>query len=165
MSQTPFPEPLTPEHLARLAQAKAIRRRRRKPPPPCATPLPQPFVAVSASQQSGHAAEELACHYLTEQGLFVLARNLKCRTGEIDIVARDQNVLVFIEVRSRRNVNYGLAAETVGPHKQKRLVRTAHFWLPYIVRRHFIKTPICRFDIITLNSKTIRWIQDAFRTV
>jgi len=164
MSQAPLPKLLTAEQLIRSAQEKAIRRRRRKVTT-SATPLPRPFIPVSATQQTGHAAEDLACHYLTERGLCVLTRNIKCRAGEIDIVARDQNILVFVEVRSRSNTHYGAAAETIGPHKQKRLVRTAQFWLPHLVRRHFINPPPCRFDIITLNGGRLCWHQDAFRSV
>lgn len=164
MNQASLPKLLTPDQLTRLAQEKAIGRRRRKIPTP-ATRMPRPFTPVSASQKSGHAAESQACYYLTECGLRILARNLKCRAGEIDIIARDQNILVFVEVRSRTNAHYGSAAETVGPYKQKRLVRTAQFWLPHIVRRHFSQTPPCRFDIITLHGNQLCWLKDAFRTV
>lgn len=164
MSYASLPKPLSPEQVIRSAQERAIRRRRRKNTTP-KTAMPLPFTPVSASQQLGHAAESQACYYVTQHGLCVLARNLKCRAGEIDIVARDQNILVFIEVRCRRNANYGSAAETVGRHKQKRVIRAAQFWLPHLVRRHFKQTPPCRFDIIALNGGRLCWLQDAFRTV
>jgi putative endonuclease len=110
----------------------------------------------------GQAAEELACRYLTQQGLILIERNFRCRMGELDLIMRDGEYLVFIEVRSRGNRNYGTPAETVTIHKQKRLIRAAAYYL----QRHHLNIP-CRFDIVAIsniqNEKDLEWIKDAFQ--
>jgi putative endonuclease len=97
-------------------------------------------------------------------GVHLLARNLRCRTGEIDLVARHGALLLFIEVRERRNPAYGGAAASVNRDKQARLIRAAHHFLPRLVRRHFGgAAPACRFDVVAFDAQGPRWIRDAFR--
>ena len=73
----------------------------------------------------GLAAEEAAASILIENGYTLVARNVRTRLGEIDIIARERNALAIIEVRSRRGASVGIAAESVGPMKQRRLVKLA----------------------------------------
>ncbi|EGV32074.1 UPF0102 protein yraN [Thiorhodococcus drewsii AZ1] len=106
----------------------------------------------------GAEAERLAESFLNEQGLKTLARNHRCRYGEIDLVMRDGAVLVFVEVRFRRSNQFGTPAETVDRRKQKRLITTA---------RHYLNTNPstlpCRFDVIAIDGQNrIQWIQHAF---
>jgi putative endonuclease len=113
-------------------------------------------------QRAGDAAEAAACAKLQAAGCRILARNVRYREGEIDIVADDRGTLVFVEVRMRRSARFGGADGSVDAFKCRRLVRAAqHFLL-----QHFgggSRTPPCRFDVITADGDGIRdWIRDAF---
>ena len=77
----------------------------------------------------GTAAEDLALRYLEAQGMTLVTRNFRCRTGELDLIMRDGEQLVFVEVRSRRYIRYGTPAESVTRTKQQRLLRAAAFYL------------------------------------
>lgn len=156
--------------LARVAQQKAIRQRRRKAKASTKAYDADPYYydgpglpAVSPSQQAGHRAEDQAMHYLQGCGLTVLARNLHSKTGEIDLIAVDDNTLVFVEVRQRHSRQYGGAAASVNRQKQARLLRTAQYFLPRLAQRHFRGVmPACRFDVIGVEPEGLVWIKDAF---
>ena len=92
----------------------------------------------------GNFGERLAATYLTDAGLRVLDRNWRCREGELDIVARDRDALVFCEVKTRRGVGFGLPVEAVTPTKQRRLRTLAHRWLA----AHDEHAPELRFDVV-----------------
>lgn len=93
----------------------------------------------------------------------ILATNLRCRAGEIDLVAREGGLLLFIEVRERRNPSFGGAAASVNRAKQARLIRAARHFLPRLVRLHFGgAAPACRFDVVAFDTDQPRWIRDAF---
>ena len=77
----------------------------------------------------GNQGEDIACWYLKKQGYKILERNFRIRGGEIDIVARDQNYLVFVEVKTRYSHEYGLPVESMTPWKIKHLLKTAKFYL------------------------------------
>lgn len=108
---------------------------------------------------SGAHAEALAADYLQRRGLRLLARNYRCRLGEIDLILADGAVLVFAEVRLRRNADYGGAAASITAAKRQRIVRAA---------RHYLSGKpelACRFDVVLLDALTadrIEWIKDAF---
>jgi len=109
--------------------------------------------------RAGARAEELCAELLRGSGLHVLARNWRCRHGEIDLVAEEGGTLVFAEVRYRRNQRYGGAAESVTAAKQARLVAAARL---YLMRR---PDADCRFDVLLLDSLEggrIQWIRNAF---
>ena len=109
--------------------------------------------------RAGARAEELCAELLRKAGLRVLARNWRCRHGEIDLVAEDGDTLVFAEVRFRRSQRYGGAAESVTATKQARLVAAARL---YLMRR---PDADCRFDVLLLDSletSRIEWIRNAF---
>lgn len=110
----------------------------------------------------GTAAETLALCYLEARGLTLETRNFRCRGGELDLIMRDGEYLVFVEVRSRRYARYGIPAESVTRAKQRRLLRAAAL---YLQRRHF-DLP-CRFDVVAIlqpdDEPRIEWIQDAFQ--
>ncbi len=111
--------------------------------------------------RSGTVAEELAARFLESRGLSVLARNYRCPGGEVDLVCREQRVLVFVEVRLRRNVGYGGAAASITTVKQRRIVLAAEHYLS----AHPGREPDCRFDCIVLDglsAEAIEWIRDAF---
>ncbi len=109
--------------------------------------------------RAGARAEELCAELLRKAGLRVLARNWRCRHGEIDLVAEEGTTLVFAEVRYRRDERYGGAAESVTTTKLARLVAAARFYL--------MRCPDteCRFDVLLLDSLEagrIKWIRNAF---
>lgn len=84
---------------------------------------------TKATQALGEYGERVAARFLTDAGLVVLERNWHSTNGEIDIIARDGDVLVLCEVKTRRGTAFGTPAEAVGPHKMGRLRRLAAEWL------------------------------------
>jgi putative endonuclease len=108
----------------------------------------------------GVQAEKLALQYLQQQGMKLVEQNYRGRFGEIDLIMQDGASLVFIEVRLRRNANFGGAAASIDAHKQQRLIRTAHQYLASLTR-----TPPCRFDAILMddvNGENLQWMKNAF---
>ena len=112
----------------------------------------------------GPAAEAAARHHLEMQGLIFLEQNYRCKLGEIDLIMQDEQTLVFIEVRYRKNLHYGSTAESVDPRKQQRIITTANH---YLQTRVSDKIPRCRFDVVALwgqKQENIEWIKDAFQS-
>ncbi|HZV61953.1 MAG TPA: YraN family protein [Methylophilaceae bacterium] len=110
-------------------------------------------------KQLGGQAEALAAAYLQKQGLHLVTSNYHCRFGEIDLIMRDANTLVFVEVRLRSNDNFGGAAMSITATKRQRLVQTAQQYL----QQNGDCT--CRFDAIlmrTVDMQSIEWIKNAF---
>lgn len=107
----------------------------------------------------GKDYEELAAAFLTKQGLTIIGKNYRDRQGEIDLIARDGEYLVFVEVKYRKNGKKGDPAEAVGYYKQQHIKNTARYYL--YQNRYGEDTP-CRFDVIAILKDEIRWIQDAF---
>lgn len=112
---------------------------------------------------TGRRYEELAERYLAAHGLERIARNYTCRGGEVDLVMRERDTLVFVEVRYRRSGAYGGAAASVTREKQRRLVRAARHYLLAEVRGN---EPLCRFDVVAMEGHPERpeidWIAGAF---
>ena len=109
----------------------------------------------------GQSAESRAEAFLQRHGLKLVARNWRCRFGEIDLVMQDGATLVFIEVRLRSRSDFGGAAASVTPAKQKQLLATARQYLAAL------KTlPPCRFDVVALSGDAApEWIKNAFDDV
>ena len=107
----------------------------------------------------GAEAEALAAAYLEKQGLTIVARNYRCRLGEIDLVARDGATTVFIEVRKRRSAAFGGAAASITAAKRMKLMKAARH---YISRLQSL--PQCRFDALLIEGEPprIEWIRNAF---
>ncbi len=108
---------------------------------------------------AGLAAEKLAATFLAERGLKLIMQNYHCRFGEIDLIMTDAKTLVFIEVRLRSNNQFGNAASSITPKKQKKLILTAQHYL----QQH--SQSACRFDAILMNKadmQSIEWIRNAF---
>lgn len=111
----------------------------------------------SPAQSAGDAGEELAARFLEARGMAIVARNYRTRLGEIDLIARDGEVLVFVEVRLRADERFGGAAASVGPAKQRRLAAAAGAYLARLER-----APRCRFDVVTLEGGAPTWLRGAF---
>ncbi|WP_299178110.1 YraN family protein [uncultured Neptuniibacter sp.] len=115
-------------------------------------------------QQIGKDAEKYAEQFLKERRLKIIARNFSCRLGEIDLIMLDKNTLVFVEVRLRRNRNYGGAARSVTPSKQLKIIKTAQLFLQ---KNPQYNNNSCRFDVIAYEYDAAPseplWYKDAFR--
>jgi putative endonuclease len=106
----------------------------------------------------GEMAEDRACQLLKSEGYEIVARNWRCRSGEVDIVARDGTTLVFVEVKSRRSETFGGPEGAVHAAKQRRIVSAA---------RAFLSATGCdlpvRFDVVTFIGARARLHRDAFQ--
>ncbi|BBJ00704.1 UPF0102 protein [Ferrigenium kumadai] len=110
----------------------------------------------------GALAEQWAAQYLQRQGLKPVESNYRSRFGEIDLIMRDGATLVFVEVRLRRNGDFGGAAASIDAHKQQRLIRTAQQYLASLPR-----LPPCRFDALLMDDaqgRNAQWLRNAFET-
>lgn len=118
----------------------------------------------AAPANKGGDAEAIAQQYLRTQGLETLEKNYRTRAGEIDLIMKHNDVIVFIEVRLRTNKHYSSAAESVNLAKQTRLIKTAQ---AYLQMHNLLEKYPCRFDVIALDNdlhtaSSIDWIQNAF---
>ncbi len=111
---------------------------------------------MSAGSQ-GVQAEQRAAQYLQQLGLKQVAQNYRGRFGEIDLIMRDGATLVFVEVRLRRNADFGGAAASIDARKQRRIVRTAQQYLAGLAQ-----TPPCRFDAVLMDDGGVQWLKNAF---
>ncbi len=110
------------------------------------------------SSEQGNAAEEQARRYLEGQGLRTVARNVRGRFGELDLIMQQGQSLVFVEVRYRRSSSFGGAIASVDAKKQRKLIATAQGYL----QQHPHDGP-CRFDVVALDNRPngIEWLQNA----
>lgn len=110
----------------------------------------------------GTEGELVAAEHLKQYGLKVVARNFRCPLGEIDLIARDGKTIVFVEVKSRSSIQYGLPQEAVSRSKQKRLILLARWYL----KKHGLEQAPARFDVIAILWKDgepeLTWIVNAF---
>ncbi len=106
----------------------------------------------------GAQAEQHAAQYLQRHGLTLVQTNYHCRFGEIDLILRDKETLVFAEVRQRSSNSFGGAAASIDAHKQQRLILTAQHYLATLSR-----IPPCRFDAVLLDAaENVEWVKNAF---
>lgn len=99
-------------------------------------------------KELGNLGEDMACHYLLQKGYKIIDRNIRNKIGEIDIVAKDaEDVYVFIEVKTRKSVDYGLPLEAINYRKQNKIKNTAIFYLKH--KNLYDKVSI-RFDCISI---------------
>lgn len=114
---------------------------------------------MSDTRAAGFAAETLALTHLRRCGLALIERNFHCRMGEIDLIMRDGETLVFVEVRLRARGSFASAAESIDVHKQRRIAAAARF---YLAGR---PECACRFDCVVLDrpsADAVEWIRSAF---
>lgn len=107
----------------------------------------------------GGSYEQMAADFLSKHGYQILERNFRCRTGEIDIIARDGDFLAFVEVKYRSSMNYGGPMAAVGLKKQHTISRTAAF---YLLARHMRMDTPCRFDVVGILPDRIVLQKNAF---
>ena len=114
---------------------------------------------MKSTTDKGKHAEGRAAAHLESLGYVIVERNARTAGGEIDIVAREGDELVFVEVRSRADDSTGGAEDTVGPAKRRRVARAA---AAYLVERNPHRAT-CRFDVIAITGDAIEVYRDAFR--
>jgi putative endonuclease len=102
---------------------------------------------VKGVAERGGPGEDLACRHLEQQGLKVLERNYLCRLGEIDVIARDRDTVVFIEVKERGDTTRGAAVEAVNGPKRRRVIRAARLW----AAAHGQSESFVRFDVVAID--------------
>lgn len=105
----------------------------------------------------GAQAERQAAQYLQREGLMQVAQNYRGRFGEIDLIMREGATLVFVEVRLRRNADFGGAAASIDARKRQRIVRTAQQYLAGLA-----ELPPCRFDAVLIGRDGVQWLKNAF---
>jgi putative endonuclease len=121
---------------------------------------PRAVTVRTPKQRSGDRAEDAAARHLAAAGCRLIARNARYPDGELDLIVRERELLVFVEVRLRSGSGFGGAPASVDRFKQKRIMRAAQRWL---AQHHGERWPACRFDVVAVDGDgTIEWIRDAF---
>ncbi len=121
------------------------------------------MTALDSRHQFGRESEQLAERFLRAKGYRILDRNLRTSLGELDLIAEDEGVLVFVEVKARTTDAFGGAMLAVDRRKQEKLVRVA---TQYLAQRYWTDR-ICRFDIVLVQGQPtgeshIEHLRDAF---
>lgn len=106
----------------------------------------------------GNSGEDMACEYLRKLHYKIIERNYKHKIGEIDIIAKDGDVLVFVEVKFKTTDYFGLPREMVTPYKQQKIRSVA---MGYIKHHKIFNTP-CRFDVVEILNGELTHIKDCF---
>jgi len=110
----------------------------------------------------GQEGERIAEIYLRKKGYRVVERNYRCPVGELDLILLDRRVVVFVEVKTRTDDRFGAPLESVGPRKQKKMIKTALFFLT----RHQLHNRDARFDVVGISLKAgepvVDHVQNAF---
>jgi putative endonuclease len=114
---------------------------------------------LSGKQRQGQLWEQKARDYLQEQGLRLVEANYRCKGGEIDLIMRHGDELVFVEVRQRASSSHGGAAASITPAKVRRMVRAAQ---TYLLR--FAHVPACRFDVVAIDGERMEWLRNAIQS-
>lgn len=114
----------------------------------------------TARQRTGQQAEARARAHLEAAGLVFIAANVRYRVGELDLVMRDGQTIVFVEVRARASAAWGGAAASVDGRKQQRIRYAAQLWLQAHGGRQGL--PACRFDVVAIEAGRLNWIRQAF---
>jgi putative endonuclease len=154
---------VTPAMAIRLARARPGRMTHATQPS-AAKRAQHAIARARAAAKLGRAAEDVAARHLISQGLLIVQRNFRRRLGEIDLVARDGNVVVIVEVRTRSSDKYGGAAASIDGRKQARIVRASRLLLQ--MHREYARAPV-RFDVIIVHdalaeTPRVQWIKHAF---
>ncbi|GHT82632.1 UPF0102 protein [Betaproteobacteria bacterium] len=118
---------------------------------------------ATPAQARGRRAEDRAAEHLGAHGLKLLARNVSCRHGEVDLICLERDTVVFVEVRLRTNPRFGSAAESITATKRQRIIVAARWWLAG--PGHAFANHCCRFDAVLFSSADSdepHWIRAAF---
>lgn len=108
-------------------------------------------------REIGSFYENEVCDFLVSKGIEIIDRNYFCKFGEVDIIGREGDTLIFFEVKYRSSNRYGNPLEAIDIRKQKRIINCARFYTAYKYADLFI-----RFDAVGVIGKEIEWIKNAF---
>lgn len=112
------------------------------------------------SRLQGEQYELLANNYLVTAGCKIIENNYQARCGEIDIIAIDEQTLIFVEVKYRSSLQFGGASSAVTKTKQKKIIKTAQYYL--VTHKKYDKME-CRFDVLGIDGQlNIEWLKHAF---
>jgi putative endonuclease len=112
----------------------------------------------SDRQRQGQYWEQRALAHLAGHGLTLVEANFSCKCGEIDLILRDGDALVFVEVRQRDSPSHGGAAASITPAKCRRIIRAAQTYL-----QRFPRVPPCRIDVVAFDGEALDWLRDAIQ--
>lgn len=112
---------------------------------------------MTTRADTGRCAEDAAAALLASKGLSIVERNFRAKVGEIDLIARDKDEIVFVEVRARASAAFGGAAASVGGAKRRKLIKAAQLWL-----QARAWTGPCRFDVVLFEAGRAEHIPSAF---
>ena len=107
----------------------------------------------------GNQKEKMAASFLVGQGVKILERNFACKLGEIDLICFDKGCLVFVEVKYRKNTNYGYPMEAVSKNKRRKIILVSGY---YRMLKHYGENIQMRFDVISILNDEIIWDKNAF---
>ena len=113
---------------------------------------------IKNNYQKGQAGEKIACEYLSLKGFQIIEQNYRTSFGEIDIIAKDKEYIVFVEVKFRKTLKNGFPREAVGKFKQQNIIKTA---LSFIEERNLQNVDF-RFDVLEILGTNIEHIENAF---
>lgn len=111
------------------------------------------------TKSSGDQAEDAALQWLLENGLTLVTRNYGCKLGEIDLIMKEVQTLVFVEVRYRKNDRFGSALDTVDRNKQNKIMKAAQH---YLSEKRCGAEQAMRFDVVGITGSQTQWIKNAF---
>ena len=111
-------------------------------------------------RQKGAIYEEIASNYLIEQGIKIITKNYQIKQGEVDIIAEDKDYLIFVEVKYRKNADFGYPYEAVSKTKQRKICLVAR---QYCYMNQIAKQ--VRYDVISICGEEITWYQNAFEHI
>lgn len=115
-------------------------------------------------KQLGNDSETIAQQYLEQRGYMLIQANFRCKTGEVDLIMQKENLLVFVEVRSKSSSRYGEPLETVDKTKQDKIRKAAGY---YLYTHPKMAEHYCRFDVVSVlwqnDRPQITWLADAFQ--
>jgi putative endonuclease len=118
---------------------------------------------LKSTKSTGDKFEKIAIDHLRSHDVEIITTNYFSKSGEIDIIGIQNGILIFCEVRSRSNTQLGSPEETITPTKQRRIKKTANYFL---LRNQQFQHTLCRFDVIGIvfsnQHHTINWLKNAF---
>ena len=113
---------------------------------------------LSGRQEQGRLWEERVLAHMVRHGLKLVECNFRCACGEIDLILRDGDAFVFVEVRQRASKAHGGAAASIGRAKKRRIINAAQVYLQRLPR-----LPPCRIDVVAIDGDALNWIRDAIQ--
>lgn len=111
------------------------------------------------NREIGSAYENKAVEYLKKHSYIIIEQNYFCKYGEIDIIAKKKDMLVFVEVKYRKNSKTGIGENAVNRKKQMHIINSAQ---NYMIEKYKTDEMLCRFDVIAINGNILHHIKNAF---